>query len=177
MPQTASEATSGTNGEDYAGLIAGMLGEARDEISRADTKASILLALYGALQVVFLTALASGGWNPTQLGNLPAWAFWLGWLLTVAGVIVLSISVYPRTANRRDECITYFGHVAACQTIGDMREGLAKAATGCVSRNEEQLWAISRIAHKKYLHIRQSMWLTAAGMVLCAGAVVFGKCI
>jgi len=149
-----------------------MLDESREEITRADTKASFLLALYGAVQVVFLTALAAGDWNPSKLGSRLGWLFWLGWLLALAGLYTVGLSVYPRVGNRHQDCIAYFGHVAECETIGEMREALIKSTSRAVSRDEEQLWTISRIVRSKYGHIQHSMWLTLAGLLVCGGSVV-----
>ena len=69
-PTVSSQSSNVVSSAGYSQLVDRMLDEAREEVSRADTKASILLALYAALDVVLLAALASATWNPGSLGGV-----------------------------------------------------------------------------------------------------------
>lgn len=171
MTTTASDGAAAPGPPGYDELVERMLDEAREEVTRADAKASILLALYVALEVVLFTALASKTWTPGSLVGGWELLFWLGWVTSVVGLVLVAIAVYPRVGNKHDECITYHGHVAACESIGEMQEGLRAAATMDPTRHEEQLWTVSGIARVKYQHIARSMWFFFSGATACAIAI------
>ncbi len=171
MTKTVTDGLASLRPPGYDELVERMLDEAREEVTRADAKASILLALYVALEVVLFTALASKSWIPSSLAGGWELLFWFGWVTSTVGLILVAIAVYPRVANKHDELITYHGHVAACESIGEMQEGLRAAATMDPTRHEEQLWTVSGIARTKYLHVARSMWFFFIGATGCAIAI------
>lgn len=157
----------------YRELVGRMLSEARDEVVRADGKASILLALYVGLEALLVGTLMQGSWGVT----LDGWwqtLFWIGCASTIAAILSVGFAVYPRTSNRHDSCVTYHGHVAVCATLGEMQEGLRRAASMNPSRDEEQLWTVSRIVKRKYKAIALSMWLFLFGSAGVLAAVMLG---
>lgn len=171
-PIVSSAQVEGTS-LDYERLVSRMLSETRDEVSRADTKASILLGLYSAIQAILVSALASGSWSPSRLKSPYEVISWSGWVLALVGLIAVGLAVYPRTANsKKGGCVTYFGHVTSCRSLVELRAGLAKAQAGSPSRDEEQLLGVSRIASAKYACIKCSMWLAGIGMMASIASII-----
>lgn len=167
---------------DYAHRL---LGETREEVSRADHKASILLG--GATVSIGLLAsalAAEGGWKPSDLSEGWQPAFWIGVLLAGVGVALLSAAVFPRTAVRshrqprtRDPNpgrADYFGDLAQATTEAEASERVRRSAEDEVGRTVRQAWHLSRVVGRKYAFTRGAFWSLGAASILILGSLVLG---
>lgn len=169
-----------------------LLDEGREELVRADGKASILL---GAGAIVFAALLAgalAGTWTPYKLHHHPAAevVFWIGLGIGMLGLILLGWAVLPKTRHTgRRETLAYFGHVVMFrenryavrwETRRDRdRRGKAKlksairaASAGRFDRTVDQVWTISHIVDRKYRLIRWALLAFGVSTVFCIGAVI-----
>src|SRR4051812_15883694 len=94
--------------------IAKLLAETREELTRADAKASILFAAFGVVVAVVLAGLVSGDWAPADLARLATVVFWVGTGLAVLAFVALGYTLWPRIEHEDlKEAVSYFGHVRA----------------------------------------------------------------
>ena len=157
---------------DYIRLL---LGEAREELSKADAKVSTLLATVGIIAGIVAGAIAAGNWKPN---NLSIWAqivWWVGVAIAMAGVVALAIALAPRISHPEDRyAIHYFGHVAQFDSLKEFADALnAISRTTAAERIETQLWLVSRIVVHKYILIRYGfLAFGVASVMLIAGAAL-----
>jgi hypothetical protein len=151
-------------------VAAQILREAREEVVRADAKASMLLAIYAVAGSVLGGALLAGDWSPS---NLDWWGEALWWgaaLLGAAALASVGLAVYPRIGNKvaGRPALTYFNDVALIEDPAHVLEALKRIDQ--FDRDLNQLIQLSRIARRKYVWIRRAMvcaaaWLSLLGIV------------
>jgi hypothetical protein len=158
--------------EEYTRQI---LTETREELTRADSKASLLFAVFGVVLGALLAGLISQRWQPADLAAGATVVFWLGTALAALGAASLGWAVWPRVNHEQaDGPASYFGDVVAYGADrAALRAGLAAGAASD-ERDVEQLAVISSIVWKKYAGIRLALRLFPAAAVLCAAAAIFG---
>jgi len=166
-----------------------LLSETRDELQKADGKASILFAAAGIAMGALLTGFAAGTWSPSKLSSSWAEAFvWTSIVSAGLGLLVLGFAVKPRlrksSLSSKDD-LHYFGHVASYGGNwfwGDFakRPSEFDAALDAASTDEnydqrlkDQIWFLGCIAFRKYKLISTSMWIFALGLACGALAVIF----
>lgn len=149
-----------------------ILGQAREELDRADNKASLLLVAAMVVMSVVLAAILAGQWRPFGMSWIFQTTWWIGVTVGVGALASLAVAVYPRSARSRDdakELLAYFGD-AAGKTPTEIRTMLRREA-----RDDEpmidQLLAVSGIVDRKYRAIRIGLWLFAIAAVCCAASV------
>lgn len=181
-------ATSETSEEAYAELL---LDEGREELDRADNKASILLGAAGVVLGVFLGAAVAGDWDPTELGDTRATAIFLAGLAFAAlGVVRLGGAVIPRIKHdEAKEKLAYFGHVIQYQegrwsprrSVRQRRDAagrhklkaaIREASGARFNRTVDQVWVVSHIVHRKYAHVRGALVSFTLAALLCGAAVI-----
>jgi Family of unknown function (DUF5706) len=147
---------------DQATLLyaASLLGNAREEISRADAKASILLAASGVAAGALLAGLIAGSWTPAELRPAIQWAWWLGVAESAIGICCLAWAVYPR--ERKNDSglpwtVVYYGDVVAYPTTADLVAALNRSAETNIERIADQLRHVSWIVCHKYRLLRWGM--------------------
>jgi hypothetical protein len=159
-------------------LARALMAETREELARADSKASTLLA--GAMVAVGVvwSALAAGQWSPLRVRPAAALLWWPAVVCALAGLGCLVAIIYPaggrasrRTSGRH--MLGYFGHIQA-HPAGELQEALrARAALPELERLAHELAAVSAIAGRKYRLMRCAIWAFSAGATLAlAGGVV-----
>jgi hypothetical protein len=152
-----------------------LLAEARDEIGRADQKASIMLAGAGVAIAAIVQGLVGSGWKPNDLGQPWTSVWWLATAASMAGLFCLVQAVIPRTraaGTRQGHHIFYFENVADYAGTAELQEALLADASSRLHRAVHQLWHVSRIVRWKYRWIRRGLWLLGAAIVLTFLAVV-----
>lgn len=153
-----------------------LLCETREELTRADAKATTLLASSGVMLSIVFTGLLTGPWSPSLLGQPFAALFWLGVAAALIGSVLVGTSLFPRVDNsRRHGCVTYFGHAVGCDSITELHSRLIRTVDDQMDRDEEQLYVVSRIVHRKYRLMQWALLLFLAAVVLTAGAAAVGS--
>lgn len=150
-----------------------MLAECREEVTRADGKASILLAVAGVVFGVIAAAMLAGSWSPHQLDVVYQVAWWVGGGLAAAGTFELCLAVWPRITHKLGASVTYFNDIALLGDISKVRAALEGGSSD--ERTLTQLVAISGLARRKYIHIRRAMALLGLGGTLILVAVIGGR--
>lgn len=172
-----------------------LLAETREELQKADTKASILLAASGIVLGALVTALAAGTWTPSDLAHHDArWSALVAIIIAAFGLCFLEAAVMPRLRSREmaREQLHYFGNVQAywpawfrrrkrnaLMTIARKQfdDDLRKAATDAnySSRLDDQIWFLGHIAFRKYRFVRNGMWLFALSIAIAVLTVILEK--
>jgi MFS family permease len=137
-----------------------LLDNAREEIDRADAKASILLAASGVVVGALLAGLIAGSWTPLKLQAAVQWAWWLGLVESAIGIWCLALAVYPR--ERKDDSeipgtVAYYRDVLAYSTNIQLVAALNRSAETNIDRIADQLRNVSWIVSSKYKLIRWGM--------------------
>jgi hypothetical protein len=166
---------------DYAERL---LAETREEIARADAKASILLGAGGVATSIASTALF-GGWNPARLKPWGTSVWWIGASLAGCALLCLGSAVYPRTGavsprgrqshQREPRPVHYFVQLAGCEDLATARRAIEAAAIDSVNRAVEQAWSLSKLVMTKYRLTRAALWLYATSAMLMVFARVIGS--
>lgn len=158
--------------EDVVAYTDRLLTETREEITRADQKASTLLTAVG-VAVTLLIGLLTGHWSPTRLHAGIAWLWWLGAVALVVAIVALGSAVMPRIGHKGDpSTVTFFGHVNQLTDRARLKEHLRRSAADPLERGLDQLVVLSRIAQRKYRCTQVAMWCLAATAVTMTAAVV-----
>jgi hypothetical protein len=149
-----------------------ILSESREEVSRADTKASTVLAGAGIVVGIVLTGLVTGdvslAGSRWYVGTIAC----AGGASLLAGVALLGAAVYPRTGQPADGHARWFAEI---ERYKDDDTGLLAAIE--TDRNDgmrdlHQAVNLSEIVVKKYTLTKVGMWLLAVGLVLAGGAAL-----
>ena len=154
--------------KEAAALEENLLKQAREELSRADTKISITLAGFSISLGAAITSLVSNKWNPTQdlVGFLqPGW--WLCVVLELIGIFFLGKALYPQTLQRQypeNQIVSYYGNIAKLDKA-TFRSHLEFTAKNGLA-NTNQLIEISRIVNNKYRYLQIGMIMIAIGIIL-----------
>jgi hypothetical protein len=151
-----------------------LLSDARAEIDRADTKASILLAATGVAAGALLAGLIAGTWSPFRLQAAIAWAWWLGVAESAIGICCLALAVYPREPKNDSGltwAVVYYGDVLLHSTTAELVTSLKRSAATNLDRVADQLRYIATIVHRKYRLIRWGMRLLFLGALTVSAAL------
>lgn len=154
-----------------------MLKEAREELVRADAKASLILASSGVVLGALMAGLLAGSWEPSDLGNSIEWLWWLGAAVAGYGLYRLAKSVYPQT-NRKGEApavLAYYGDINnVTGDLATLKQKLAESSAQASDRHVDQLRQVSKIVGAKYAGIKTGLLMLGVAAVLCAAAVLIG---
>ncbi|MEX1046380.1 MAG: Pycsar system effector family protein [Actinomycetota bacterium] len=150
-----------------------LLGETREEISRADTKASIVLAGAGVIVGIVLTGFVTGDISLSgQRVGIHVLVMAAG-ALSVAGILALGAAVYPRTKSPEPGHARYFEEIS--QFTKDeklLRKTVDDESGDAFDRDVNQMLALSGIVHSKYKLTRIGMQFLGLGLVLAGLALV-----
>ena len=154
-----------------------LLSDTREELTRADSKAQLLLAATGVAVGALLAGFIRDGWQPSELDDRVEWLWWLGVVAAGVGITSLGSAVYPRTRRRRGESVAtsvgYYADVVTFAGATELRAAIAAAAGDAGSWNANQLLQVSRIVATKYRLIRVGMWsLAIAGLSTAAATLL-----
>lgn len=158
--------------EAYTGQL---LEETREELGRADSKASLLFAVFGVVNGALLAGLIAHNWRPEDLAAGANVVFWIGVACAASGAVSLGFAVWPRvTRQQPGGPASYYGDIITYgKDRAALRAALAKGAEGG-DRTVEQLAEVSKIVSRKYAGIRCALGLFALAALLCACAVTLG---
>lgn len=160
---------SAATGRPEAGRL--VLTATREELTRADAKATALFAGVGVALGAILSGLLAGQWSPLRLhGSAAPVLWWAGASCAVAALTMLAAALYPRTRARHDRAgvVAYYGDVVR---LGPAE--LTRALTGTdTAPLVDQVRVLSAIVARKYALIKAAFPLLAAAAVLCGAAVL-----
>lgn len=151
-----------------------LLANAREELDRADSKASLLLAAVGVVIAALIGGITSSNWKPMSLGIGEQALWWAGVAAATVGVFLIAASVYPRIRQRstpHPSLPTYYGDVAAYPDINAFRHAINKAPDA-TERLINQTYVIARIAQGKYTLLQRGLLSLLVAIVACTLAVV-----
>jgi hypothetical protein len=151
-----------------------MLIEAREDARHADQKASVLLAALGIGFGAVVGGQLSADWDSATLSVAGQAVFWFGVGFAVLAVVSCALAVWPRyqVSDDRQYGITYWGHVAAFETLDALGNAL-DAEVDMERRSRHQLWRLSRLVLTKYRYVRAAITFAGgAGVALFVAIVV-----
>lgn len=148
--------------------------ETREELVRADSKASLLLAATGVAVGAVSTAVLAGSWSPDSLTSFGAYLWWSGVVAATVGIAALGYSVFPRTKRSGPATGPIFGYYAdmANLTSDELASLIRAAGENLDDRLVDQLRQISKIVVRKYRGVRVALWSLAIAALLCAISTV-----
>lgn len=151
-----------------------LLAESREELTRADGKASLLLAALGIGLSAILGAMLAGDWSPFDLERPWELIWWAGAAAAGAAAFGLGAAIWPKVRHGNpSQGVAYFGDAASYKKADDLRAALKSDLTDPATRTVSQLHVISKRADTKYAFIRAS--LVALGVAVTLALVgVFG---
>lgn len=128
----------------------------------------------------FVTALATlGAALFTDLQpNLPMWKVVLMVLasgLLMAAIITSILSVQPRIGRNLQEGIIYFGNIASHDSYADFRKDFEES--DALDEVAQQVYALSRIAQKKYAILSWAYRFLFAGLAIFWVSLVLSRLI
>ncbi|NYI05845.1 Pycsar system effector family protein [Allostreptomyces psammosilenae] len=174
-PDTPTAAPSPVAGES-AGLR--LLGEMRAEIGRADSKASILVALIGVAAGALAGALGAGRLpGPDALPAPAAALWWLGvaaWAAGLGSLLWAVVPRYRRSAWRPGLPLSFFGDVRRAALAGGLAEALRLAERDPLPGLVSALHDTSRIVAAKHHWIRVGVACFAMGALAIPAALAAG---
>jgi hypothetical protein len=145
-----------------------LLADTREELGRADHKASLLLAGGGVAIGALLASLFGRQWSPIELDHRVQWLWWLSAAAAAMALLALGDTIYPRTwaAEGGTGGIAFYGDVLAVPR-DRLEAEVRRAADRRGSCLADQLFEVSRIVRRKYRAIKVALWMYAAA-VSCA---------
>lgn len=150
--------------------VSGLLQETREEIARADAKATSTLSAVGVAVTIVAGALTASGFHITAF---PWWQVVLMALVALAqagSLYCLAAAVWPRVTAGQAHRAYFFADVVAAGEAGLDLQGLVEvAAVDSLGRDLQQLQALSGSVARKYRYTRWGIALTGAAI---GGAVV-----
>src|SRR5215216_5048493 len=103
-----------------------LLAESREELARADGKASMLLSALGVAVGVIAAALLAGGWSPDRLDHGYRIVWWAGLGFAAGGSLALCLAVWPRIRHRLPgPSASYFDEIALLGSVDKVRSAVA----------------------------------------------------
>lgn len=175
-PSSASGSSSSPGTADPAvNYLTDLLVDTRDELSRVDSKAALLLAASGVIIGALLAGLFGSKWTPFDLSSQIEWLWWLGMASAALGVFSIAAAVYPRM--RRNETTphlglpSYYGDVAAYKNIGAFKDVIEKTPISA-ERLVDQTFVLSGIVQRKYLLLRRGLRCQLLAAMACTAAVI-----
>jgi Family of unknown function (DUF5706) len=151
-----------------------VLGWGREELNRADTKASILLAGSIAVVAAVIAGVIAGGWSPTMLTDWREPLWWAGTAAAGVAILFLAAAIYPRTKRRggQPSVIAYYGDVVGLTDRIELLTALERSARRDVDRLIDQIYQVSRIVKRKYRLLALGMWTLLVSTTGCCLAVL-----
>ena len=139
-----------------------LLADVRDEIGRADNKASTLLATLGVGFGLVGGALISGNLDYTVLGHAARSSLWAAATFAVLSLGAAGLAIWPRhSAITGSNQILYWSQVARYASLAEFQTALRKQSEVGHSPLDNQLWTLSRLVRAKYTCIRVALVLAA----------------
>lgn len=172
-----------------------LLRETREELAKADVKASILLAASGIALSALLTAGDKAPWYPDHLTEVNARrCAWAAAALMIVGMLFVGAAVKPRLRAKHGTTpvVHYFGDVEAFRPpwwrlwrrdaeVDEARDRFGASLLNLTdpeaahARLVDQIWTLSHIAYRKYRFVGFGIWAFAGALGLSLAALFIEK--
>jgi hypothetical protein len=149
---------------------ASLLSSAREEIDRADSKASTLLAASGVAAGALLAGLMAGTWTPLRLQVTIQWVWWVGVVEAAIAISCLALAVCPREQGNDSGtswAVVFYGDVLEYRTTAQLVDALNRSAETKFERIADQLRYVCSIVNHKYRLVRWGILM----LFLSAGTI------
>jgi hypothetical protein len=163
-----------TSGDAIRNYLAALHANTREELSRADSKASLLLAAIGVVIGALIGGITSSHWSPMSMGTGAQALWWAGVAAATVSMVLISASVYPRINRRgtpRAGLPTFYGDVAAYPDIDAFRRDISNAPD-VTERLIYQTYVLARTVRAKYVLLRRGLLSFLVAILACTLAVV-----
>lgn len=155
-----------------ADFAEGLLDETRDEINRADSKASIILSGSGVAVAVLAGALLAGDITLAKVDPVVQKIAGLAAALLILGIGLLGAAVIPRMGRPIPGRARYFLDHAQYETLPELRKAVESEYGDRDARHLEQLLDLARLTRTKYrLTIAGELFTGAGGLAACGAAI------
>jgi hypothetical protein len=151
-----------------------LLLENREEIKNADTKTNIMFGLVAAAIAFLASALLQDDSAIRTASDAVVVIAGIALSTFMVALVLLAMSVAPRLGHPAPGKARYFQELAQFPDAGAMLQVVAEDATDPVARHSQQLYTLSLIARRKYLHLRNAMYAIAAAMIILGVAALVG---
>lgn len=154
-----------------AAAVKDQLVDTREEITRVDGKASILLAGAGVAVGVVVAGLIAGDLQITKLALVVVVLGGLAAAATLVGIGLVGAAIYPRCGKAEHGRARYFTEVAVYDTPDELRLALANDAH-VGDRVFHQLLGLSKAVATKYALLGWGIRFLGLAIMLATGAGV-----
>ena len=150
-----------------------ILEHTREDLTKADTKASILFAVVGVVVGALVASSAASGWTPNRFHGAPR-VFIISALVSImCAITLLGAAIYPRIRVRSGDRVTFFGQVVSYGSPEALQDALNAEVSQAWPRATEQLLELSKITLLKYRLIQGSVWFLALSVALGVTGVLW----
>lgn len=149
-------------GSEETGLRVGaqLLLDIRAEITRADTKATVLVGVLGTTAGALGALLTGRGWSPALLSAPAALLWWTSAVSHLVALLSALLAVVPRYGRTRwapGRPLTYFGDVRRAARVGQLTAALTEAEHDPRPGLLLALTETSAIAARKHFWVRTGL--------------------
>jgi hypothetical protein len=157
------------NNESY---ILRLLDECREEIRVSDSKASIIFAAVATATALLANLLLDSDKELRTNGAAVTVLSLVSVGTLVVSMVLLGLAVIPRVGEPQPGRARYFGEQAQYENSQSLLIAVNADAELAAERHAQQLLVMSRIALRKYKHLRNAMLAVgAAGAVMIVAMV------
>jgi hypothetical protein len=150
-----------------------LLDECREEIRVSDSKASIIFAAVATATALLANLLLDRTEELRTNGAVVTVLSLVAVGTLVVSMVLLGLAVIPRVGEAQPGKARYFGEQAQFETHEALLAAVTADAEHATERHAQQLLIMSRIARRKYTHLRHAMLaVAAAGAVMIVAMVV-----
>ncbi|MFJ9632097.1 Pycsar system effector family protein [Streptomyces sp. NPDC101175] len=162
---------------DLVPLCERLLSELRNEVSRADGKASVLVGALGMTGGVFSGLLAGRGWTPGRLSAVGTLLWWVALASLAVSLFALLLAVLPRYRSEPwapGRPLSYFGDIQQAVRQGQLETALGDTGRDPTTGLTTALAELSQIVTRKHQWIRTGLIAFCAGTVLLPASLLIG---
>ncbi len=150
-----------------------LLDECREEIRVSDSKASIIFAAVATATALLANLLLDRSQELRTNGATVTVLSLIAVGTLVVSMVLLGLAVIPRVGQPEPGRARYFGEQAQFESAQGLLDAVTADAQHASERHAQQLLVMSRIARRKYTHLRHAMLaVAAAGAVMILAMVI-----
>lgn len=155
----------------YSDVLGVILDDTRDDLAKADQKASLVLAGLGVGLGAALAGAVSNDWSPSKPSSCPEFAWWSGAILLGIAVVLAGLAVWPRyELAKTPKQLHYWGDFAGLDGVSSLASQLKRLEPDMATRQASQLLVLSGTVLRKYRLVRWAMAASAVGVLLLLGS-------